>query len=77
MLPGIPYNKFTVRKHKNIYRGHESCLSNWPDLSDPTVPIFNSLHESEETMYDDADQKAKALQEIFDESCIEKILKEY
>ena len=38
-----PYTKFTVRKQEHIYRGHESCLSNWPDLSDPIVYLFTDI----------------------------------
>ena len=45
MLLGIPYNQFKVRNQEYLYRGHESLLQSWPDLSDPTVyPIsFNTL----------------------------------
>ena len=42
MQMGFPCSsKFTVLKHENISRGHESFLQSWPDLSDHTVP--NSL----------------------------------
>ena len=47
MLLGFPYSKFTVRKHENIYRGQESFLQGWPDLSDPTVCEGVLLLESE------------------------------
>ena len=43
MLLGIPYSQFTVRKHENIHRGHESFLQSWPILSDPTVVYSNQL----------------------------------
>ena len=39
MLLGIPYNQLTFKNHENLYRGHESLLQSWPDLSDPTVTI--------------------------------------
>ena len=37
MLLGIPFGKFTVRKHENIYRELPA------DLSDPTV-LYCMLH---------------------------------
>ena len=40
MLLDIPYSKFTVSNYKNLYRGHESFLQSWPDLSDPTVSTY-------------------------------------
>ena len=43
MLLGIPYSKFTVRKYENIYRGDDSFLQSWPDLSDPTLDLGFSL----------------------------------
>ena len=43
--PGYPCNQFAFKSDKSWHRVHESCLSNWPDLSDSTVPfIYRCLY---------------------------------